>query len=140
MTEAFVSRPAPRLIFGPGMLRELPAAVRSLGGTSVFIVSDPGIARAGHLDRAVRLLADAGIPAAVFSESRENPTESDAAVCRERPRQPGGALGDPVVGELRLTPEDCGVIAATGSRGGEGGEEVHGGERKRCLNAAPTPK
>lgn len=86
MTEAFVSRPAPRLIFGPGTLRELPAAVRGLGCSGVFIVSDPGIMRAGHLDRAVRLLGDAGIPAAVFSESRENPTESDAAACREAAR------------------------------------------------------
>ena len=86
MTAAFFSRPAPRLIFGPGTLRELPAAVRSLGGTGVFIVSDPGIARAGHIDRAARMLADAGIPAAVFSDSRENPTESDAAACRDAAR------------------------------------------------------
>jgi alcohol dehydrogenase len=86
MPEAFASRPAPRLIFGPGSLRELPAAVRSVGGTSVFVVSDPGIARAGHLDAALRMLAAAGLPAAVFADSRENPTESDAAVCRDAAR------------------------------------------------------
>ncbi|MCE2863402.1 MAG: hypothetical protein RIR76_3036 [Verrucomicrobiota bacterium] len=83
MPEAFASRPAPRLIFGPGKLRELPEAVRGLGGTAVFVVSDPGVARAGHLDAALRLLADAGLPAAAFAESRENPTESDTATCRD---------------------------------------------------------
>lgn len=86
MPEAFASRPAPRLIFGPGKLRELPDAVRSVGGTAVFVVSDPGIARAGHLDTALRLLADAGLPAAAFADSRENPTESDAAACRDAAR------------------------------------------------------
>lgn len=86
MPEAFASRPAPRLIFGPGKLRELPDAVRSVGGTAVFVVSDPGIARAGHLDTALRLLADARLPAAAFADSRENPTESDAAACRDAAR------------------------------------------------------
>lgn len=86
MPEAFASRPAPRLIFGPGKLRELPDAVRSVGGTAVFVVSDPGIARAGHLDTALRLLAEARLPAAAFADSRENPTESDAAACRDAAR------------------------------------------------------
>ena len=86
MPEAFASRPAPRLIFGPGKLRELPEVVRGLGGNAVFVVSDPGIARAGHLDTALRLLAEAGLPAAAFANSRENPTESDAAACRDAAR------------------------------------------------------
>ena len=86
MPEAFASRPAPRLIFGPGKLRELPEAVRGLGGTAVFVVSDPGIARAGHLDTALLLLAEAGLPAAAFADSRENPSESDAAACRDAAR------------------------------------------------------
>lgn len=86
MPEAFASRPAPRLIFGPGKLRELPEVVRGLGGNAVFVVSDPGIARAGHLDTALRLLAEAGLPATAFAHSRENPTESDAAACRDAAR------------------------------------------------------
>ncbi|MSU64522.1 MAG: iron-containing alcohol dehydrogenase [Opitutus sp.] len=81
MIEPFTSRPAPKLVFGPGTLRELPACVRELGGTGVFLVSDAGIARAGHLDTARRLLESAGIAVEVFDRSRENPTESDAAAC-----------------------------------------------------------
>lgn len=81
MIAPFASKPAPRLVFGPGTLRELPASVRELGGTSVFLVTDPGIARAGHLATARQLLESAGIPVAVFSETKENPTEFEAATC-----------------------------------------------------------
>ena len=86
MIEPFASRPSPKLVFGPGALRELPALVREAGGSSVFLVTDPGIARAGHLDTARRLLETAGIPVAVFSGTKENPTESDAAACRDLAR------------------------------------------------------
>jgi alcohol dehydrogenase len=87
MIEPFSSRPSPRLVFGPGALRELPACVRELGGSKVFLVSDPGIARAGHLDAARRLLDAAGIAVAIFDRSRENPTESDASACCAAARQ-----------------------------------------------------
>ncbi|MBI4622467.1 MAG: iron-containing alcohol dehydrogenase [Verrucomicrobia bacterium] len=87
MIEPFTSRPAPKLIFGPGALRELPAGVRELGASGVFLVSDTGIARAGHVDTARRLLESAGIPVEVFARSKENPTESDAAACRDIARE-----------------------------------------------------
>jgi len=81
MPAPFATRPAPKLVFGPGVLRDLPACVRELGGTSVFLVSDPGLARAGYVERAHALLVAAGLPVTVFADSRENPTESDAAAC-----------------------------------------------------------
>ncbi|HUR58365.1 MAG TPA: iron-containing alcohol dehydrogenase [Opitutaceae bacterium] len=81
MTEAFVSKPAPKLVFGPGVLRELPALVREVGGTAVFLVSDTGIARAGHLATAQRLLESAGLGVTLFDQAKENPTEADAAAC-----------------------------------------------------------
>src|SRR6185295_2396658 len=71
----------------PGTLQELPGCVRELGGSSVFLVTDKGIAGAGHLDKARRLLEGAGIPVAVFDRSKENPTESDAAACLDIARQ-----------------------------------------------------
>ena len=83
MIEPFASKPSPKLLFGPGTLNELPACVRETGGTAVLIVSDTGIAQAGHLDAARRLLEAAGIPAVVYDQSKENPTESDAAACRD---------------------------------------------------------
>jgi alcohol dehydrogenase len=83
MIEPFASKPSPKLVFGPGTLSELPACVREIGGSAVFLVSDRGIARAGHLANAERLLTAAGIPVAIYDHSGENPTESDAAACRD---------------------------------------------------------
>jgi alcohol dehydrogenase len=83
MIEPFASKPSPKLVFGPGSLRELPGCVREVGASSVFLVSDSGIARAGHLNSAQHLLESAGIPVAVFDQSKENPTEADAAACRD---------------------------------------------------------
>ena len=100
MPDIFASRPAPKLVFGPGALRELPALIRELGGTSVFLVSDPGLVRAGYIDRVCVLLASAGLPVATFTDSRENPTESDAAAC---------------AAAARAQPFDCFVALGGGS-------------------------
>jgi alcohol dehydrogenase len=81
MIEPFASKPTPKLVFGPGALKELPACVRELGASAVFLVSDSGIVRAGHADTAKRLLEAAGIPVVLYDHSHENPTESDAAAC-----------------------------------------------------------
>ncbi|MEO5957492.1 MAG: iron-containing alcohol dehydrogenase [Opitutaceae bacterium] len=83
MIAPFASRPSPKIVFGPGTLNELPACVQEVGGSSVFLVSDPGISRAGHLETARRLLEAAGIPVAIFDQAKENPTEADAAACRD---------------------------------------------------------
>ncbi len=83
MIAPFASRPSPKLVFGPGTLRELPACVREVGGTAVFLVSDTGIVRAGHVERARQILENAGIAVALHDHSHENPTESDAAACRD---------------------------------------------------------
>ena len=89
MIEPFASKPSPKLVFGPGALHELPACVREIGGSAVFLVTDTGIARAGHLDTAKQLLETAGIPVTAYDHSHENPTESDAATCRDAAqRQP----------------------------------------------------
>jgi len=83
MIESFVSRASPKLVFGPGTLRDLPSCVREAGGSSVFLVSDSGIERAGHLVTVRRLLEGDGISAVIFAGSKENPTESDVAACRD---------------------------------------------------------
>ncbi len=87
MIAPFASRAAPKIVFGPGTLSELPACVREVGGTSVFLVTDTGLVRAGHLATAQNLLEAAGIPVAIYDHSHENPTESDAATCCEIARK-----------------------------------------------------
>ena len=50
-------------------------------GTHAFLVSDPGILEAGHVDRIKNLIQDAGVQVTVFDQSIENPTESSVALC-----------------------------------------------------------
>ena len=117
MIEPFASKPSPKLVFGPGTLNELPACVREIGGSAVFLVSDTGIARAGHLATAQRLLESAGIPVAIFDQSKENPTESDAAICCDFARTKNFdcivALGG---GSSMDTAKACSFLLSNGGR------------------------
>jgi len=75
-----------RVVFGPGVLDQLGGIARSEGATRVLLVTDPGLVKAGHVDRAVRSLSQAGLPVAVFDGTRENPTTDhvDAGVAAAR--------------------------------------------------------
>ena len=83
MIAPFASRPSPKLVFGPGTLRELPSCVRELGASSVLLVTDTGLMQAGHPAAAERLLREAGIPVSVYDHSHQNPSEADAAACAD---------------------------------------------------------
>jgi choline dehydrogenase len=58
-----------RLVHGPGALGQLGEVVASLGITRPMLVSDPGVAAAGLVDRALDALDNA----VVFAEVRPNP-------------------------------------------------------------------
>lgn len=62
-----------RIFFGRGRIAELPGLVRELGGRHAFIVTDPGVARAGVADRVRGVLETAGIHAHVHAEVEPNP-------------------------------------------------------------------
>lgn len=59
--------------FGPGAVQTLPELVAGFGARTV-VVSDPGIAKAGILDRIVALLSDAGVAAEAFTQVEPNPS------------------------------------------------------------------
>jgi alcohol dehydrogenase len=65
-----------RIIFGPGKLDELGSLASDLGAKRVLMVSDPGIAKAGHTARGVRSLEQNGLAVALFDRIEENPTTS----------------------------------------------------------------
>jgi choline dehydrogenase len=58
-----------RLVHGPGALARLGETLRELGVTRPLLVTDPGVAAAGLVDRALEHLDDAE----VFGEVRPNP-------------------------------------------------------------------
>jgi alcohol dehydrogenase len=68
-----------RVIFGAGTLDQLGEAVAQLGSQRPLLVTDRGIRRAGHVDRAIESLTRAGLVPTVFDRVEENPTTRHVA-------------------------------------------------------------
>ncbi len=62
-----------RILYGRGRIDDLPAVVRGAGGRRAFIVTDPGVARAGVAERVRSILEAAGIATHVHAEVEPNP-------------------------------------------------------------------
>ena len=67
-------------IMGTGARFQLAEKAKEFGITHMFIVSDPGIEKAGVLNEPIKLLQDAGIQVTVFSKVNSDPLES---MCEE---------------------------------------------------------
>ena len=80
MAPPFDFLPLNRVVYGPGSVARLGELTRELGGSRVMLVTDPGLAQAGHPQRAGQLLRDAGLEVFLFDRVRENPTTGDVAV------------------------------------------------------------
>ncbi len=72
-------QPITRVIWGEGKISSLAEHIQKLGSKKPLLVSDPGIVRAGHVERALNILAEAGIQAVVFDGVEENPTTEHVA-------------------------------------------------------------
>ncbi len=59
--------------FGWGSLAKLSTIVNGVGGTRAIVVGDPGVVKAGLVERVVGTLAAAGIPAVTFSDVESDP-------------------------------------------------------------------
>ncbi len=68
-----------RVVFGAGVIDLIGDLVQELGGGRVLVVTDPGVAAAGHVHRASASLRRAGLEVAVFNGVEENPDERHVA-------------------------------------------------------------
>lgn len=71
-----------RVLYGAGVIDLVGEVVRELGGRRVLVVTDPGVAAAGHVHRASVSLREAGLELAVFYGVGENPGERHVALAR----------------------------------------------------------
>ena len=72
---------ATRLVFGENSIDQIGDHVGECGGTRALIVTDQGVAGAGHADRAITSLEKAGLASVLFDGVRENPTTIDVDAC-----------------------------------------------------------
>jgi len=75
-----------RILFGAGTADRLGELAAELGCRRILVVSDEGVAAAGHLDRAFMALEDAGLRAVAYTGVAGNPTSADVERCAEAAR------------------------------------------------------
>jgi alcohol dehydrogenase class IV len=63
----------PALLLGSGIYKELPEQIAGLGCFKPFIITDPGIERAGILQKVLDVLEEAGIKPGFFAEVEPEP-------------------------------------------------------------------
>ena len=71
---SFDFQPTTRVVFGENELSKLGILAKELGAHNVLIVTDPGVAEAGIVEKAMDFLTQESISCAVFEEVEENPT------------------------------------------------------------------
>jgi alcohol dehydrogenase len=102
--QGFDFQPRTRVIFGAGSLAGVGEEARALGFRRALLVADRGLAEAGHVERASRLLEAAGVSVWRFQDFGSNP---DAAAV-ERGRAFAAPLGvDSIIGLGGGSSLDC---------------------------------
>jgi alcohol dehydrogenase len=69
--------PRQRVLFGAGSLQRLGEMAQTLGAHAL-LVTDSGLKAAGHEERALQSLAQAGLRVSLYDEVRPNPTTRDS--------------------------------------------------------------
>ncbi len=109
--------PRTRIVFGVGTVERLGSLASELGGQRVLVVTDPGIARAGHVERAEQLLVADGLECVRFEGVVENPSESIVEACAEFARKNNIDLIVGLGGGSSLdTAKGCNFLLADGGR------------------------
>ncbi len=70
-----------RLIFGANSVERAGELARELSARKILLVTDPGIVKAGHAERVLRILEAAGAKVTLFDEVIENPTTRCVSEC-----------------------------------------------------------
>ena len=109
--------PPTKILRGRSAMEEVPTIVDG----RAFLVTDRGIAEAGHAGRLQRALEAAGVEVSRYDEARPNPGEDDVAACHdayERARR-GGAIDWIVAlggGSAIDVAKGCAMLACGGGR------------------------
>ena len=93
-----------RLVFGSGTIDRLGPLARELGLSRSLLVTDRGLRDAGHVERALGQLRDAGVEAAVFDACEANP---DGAMVDRGVEFAAACRPDGVIGLGGGSPLDC---------------------------------
>ncbi len=83
----FAHAPGTKIVFGEHAVDRAGIFARSLKAERILIVTDKGIAEAGHLERLINSLSGAGVEWSAFMGVVENPTTETVDACVESARE-----------------------------------------------------
>lgn len=72
-----------RIVYGPGESSRTGEEAKAAHVTRALVLTDPGVARAGFLEKIVLSLESAGIAAVTFDRVEGNPTEANVEECAQ---------------------------------------------------------
>jgi alcohol dehydrogenase class IV len=81
MNRITLFRTTPRIVMGPGALKQLADEANALNAKKVLIVTDKGLIAAGLIERAMDVLQEANIQHALFDEVEADPRYEIVADC-----------------------------------------------------------
>src|ERR1043165_9559534 len=110
-------QPRTRIVFGVNVVERAGALAQEIGAKKILLVTDPGIAAAGHAARVRSILESAGLEVTFYDQARENPTTQCVDACVAVARAAGI---DTIVGlgggSSMDTAKGCNFILTNGGR------------------------
>ncbi len=89
LAETVFTYAAPQLLFGPGASAEIGHDLVRRGARRVLVITDPGVAATGIVDRVAEGIAGFGPQVEVYSGARVEPTDASLAEAVEHARDGG---------------------------------------------------
>lgn len=113
----FTHAPGTKVVFGPNEVDRAGIFARTLGAERVLIVTDRGIAEAGHLERVINSLSAAGVEWSAFMGVVENPTTQTVDECVTSARDMNADLLIGLGGGSSMdTAKGCNFLLTNGGR------------------------
>jgi alcohol dehydrogenase len=116
-TNPFDHQPRTRIIFAIDASAHTGELARATGMKKVLVVTDAGVVAAGHAQRVLQSLNQAGVATVLFDKARENPTTADVDACLAAARNAGidgfVGLGG---GSSMDTAKGCNFLLTNGGR------------------------
>jgi len=113
----FTHAPGTKVVFGNNTVDRAGVFARTLGAQRVLIVTDKGIAEAGHLERVINSLSAAGVEWSAFMGVVENPTTQTVDECVASARDMNADLLIGLGGGSSMdTAKGCNFLLTNGGR------------------------
>ena len=123
ISDKFAFATAPKIHFGCGSLLEIGSAAQHLIGSRCLVVTDHGLVAAGIVERAVQVLAEAGVHVELFTDVEADPAEATILAAVQQAKE---MRAESIVGLGGGSSLDVAKLVAYLSATGEAIQDIYG--------------